>query len=449
LLFIVSIAVPQAFANLNGGHIGALQVAAPSGACFGYNQVNDSFIPRVIGSLRIAVVQPVLTSTPYSQYNKGSFYAFYTKEQGVHTNVTTNLDLLSTNVASGYGFNQGWGLSYGMFKFLTSQTAMSCGLALGKNVQILTDMNVSQGALFNAQSQTARFDAVILPFTEYVTVQEYLAYENFVAGGGTLVMMSHSLEYPVTYNATTNFETLLYGHGWAFNGKYAYPIPCNSNTYVFTCPWAKNNTDWTGSNTCMASCFRTYKFNGSVVNPANPIGRALSNEFGVTVFKSYPSHEENTVMNMTGTSIVSVFVNDSTNLIAAYTHQFRRGTVVCMGVFGDDIIATDKSAQYFLLLGIVSGRLPAQILTASTTVTSSTTLLTSSTTASASPTTIFASSSAVPTSSTMERTPTSTAAGPQSQGAFPTALLMLGGLVGVIIVAGFVVLRRRQARPGA
>jgi hypothetical protein len=325
-------------------------------ACFGLNGVDDSYIPAVVSSLRIALVQPVLTSTPYSQYGSGSFYEFYAKESGVTTNVTTNLDLLSTNVSSGLGYNGGWGLSYGEYEFFTSHMAANCGLLLGRNVQVLTDMEVADGSLFDKKSGAALFDVVVLPFSEYVEASEYAAYEDFVADGGTLVVMGHSLEYPVSYNATSKMETLVYGHNWAFNGRYAYPIACGSNTYVDSCPWAKNNTEWMGSNTCEASCFHTYKFNGSAVNPSNPIGRALSSEFGSRVFVSYISHEEDTVTNMTRTSIVSVFANDSRNLIASYTHQFRKGVVVGWGFFGDDIIAVDRSAQYFMLLGITYGR---------------------------------------------------------------------------------------------
>jgi hypothetical protein len=407
-----------------------LQVTAstdPSqGTCFGYNGVNDSYIPRIVGGLRIALIQPILTSTPYSQYDAGSFYAFYAKEAGVTTNVTTNLDLLSTNVSSGYGYNQGWGLSYGEYQFFTSQTAANCGLQIGKNVQVLTDMDVANGALFDSQNNTARFDVVVLPFSEYVEASEYLAYEDFVAGGGTLIVMGHSLEYPVTYNATTNLETLVYGHNWAFNGRYAYPIACGSNTYVVSCPWAKNNTDWVGSNTCEASCFHTYKFNGSTVNPTNPIGRALYDEFGATVFKSYVEHEEDTVTNMSDTSIVAVFVNDSKNLIASYTHQFRKGTVVGFGFFGDDIIGTDSSAQYFMLQGMVLGRGgPAA---------NSTTSLTSSAATLAGPTTV---------GSAIQQTTTPATASP-SAGALPFALVALGAVV-VVVVAGAVVLRRTKA----
>jgi len=460
LLFLV-LATPQALADpVVVRPLHAAASANPSqGTCFGYDGVNDSYIPRIIGGLRIALIQPILTSTPYSQYGAGSFYAFYAKEKGVTTNVTTNLNLLSTNVSSAYTYNKGWGLSYGEYEFFTSQAAVNCGLHVRQNVQILTDMDVANGALFDPQSNASRFDVVVLPFSEYVEASEYLAYEDFVAGGGTLVIMGHSLEYPVTYNATTNFETLVYAHNWAFNGKYAYPVACGSNTYVASCPWAKNNTDWVGSNTCEASCFHTYRFNGSTVNVGSPIGRALYDEFGGTVFNSYVSHEEDTVTNMSGTSIVAVLANDSRNLIASYTHQFRRGTVVGFGFFGDDIIATDLSAQYFMLQGIVLGRggqagtvaSSATNSTSSATVlsnqTSSTSALTSSTAAPAGSSTTLASPTSV--SSTLEQTPTSTGTSPNSPGTLPSVLVAIGGVAVVVIVAGAVVLRRRQARPGA
>jgi hypothetical protein len=428
LLLVIGLGFPQALAAAPSAHpLQAAQTSSP-GQCFGYNGVNDSDIPRIISSLRIALIQPILTATPYSQYDFGSFYAFYAKEAGVTADVTTNLDLLSTNVSSGYGFNNGWGLSLGTYEFFTSQMAVNCGLVIGKNVQVLTDMDVADGALFTPQNHTARFDVVVLPFSEYVEAQEYLAYEDFVGEGGTIVMMGHSLEYPVAYNASTGIETLVYGHNWANNGTYASPIACGSNTYVVSCPWAKNNTDWIGSNTCEASCFHTYTLNGSVVNPTNPIGKALYKEFGSVVMKSYVEHEEDTVMNMTDTQIVSVFVNDSRNLIAPYTHQFRKGTVVCFDIFGDDIIGTDPSAQYFLLQGIVLGRSVPN----STVVESSATLTPPATTSSSSPT----SASAQPANSS------STASMAALPGSPPWALLGVGVAV-VAVVAAVLVVRRR------
>ena len=455
LIFVV-LAFPQALAN--PAAVPPLQAAAPAGpsqgACFGYNGVDDSSIPAMVGGLRIALIQPVLTATPYSQYDTGSFYAFYAKEAGVTTNVTTNLDLLSTNVSSGYGYNGGWGLSFEEYQFFSSQAAANCGLQLGKNVQVLTDMDVANGGLFDPKNSTARFDVVVLPFSEYVEASEYLAYEDFVAGGGTLIVMGHSLEYPVTYNATTDVETFVYGHGWEFNGRYAYPIACGSGTDA-SCPWAGNSTDWIGSNSCLESCYLADKYliDGSTVNLDDPIGAALSKEFGDKVFKSYVSHEEDTVTNMSGTSIVAVLLNDSTHLVASYTHHFRRGTVVNFGLFGDDIIQKDPSAQYFMLLGAVLGRsAPTSTITNSTASTESTTLLTSSTSTPASSTTVLTSlakalASLTAANSTLEQTQTSTVAAPGSPGGLPSVLVAIGGLAVIVVVAGAVILRRKQAGP--
>jgi hypothetical protein len=230
-----------------------------------------------------------------------------------------------------------------------------------------------------------------------------------------------------------------------------------------------------------------------VVNTGNILGKALSNEFGDTVFNSYVSHEENTITNKTDTSIVSVFANDSRNLIAAYTHQFRKGSVVCMCVFGDDIIGSDHSAQYFMLLGIVSSRLGSAATCSSSSgspgVTCTATVVgwnptgTLSWTPGAnshfSPQTckLIAGSCSVkilsadqgpfsamlaysgdplnaPSSKAFTITAppgnsfpsSSTTAAPQSAGTYPTGLITVGGLAAiVIVVAGVVVLRRRRS----
>ena len=110
-LFLLFTLVFPALAESVAARPGALQAVSggSSQACFGNNGVDDSYIPEAVRSLRVAVVQPVFTSTPYSQYASGSFYAFYAKNQGVSTNVTTNLDLLSTGVSTGLGFREGWG----------------------------------------------------------------------------------------------------------------------------------------------------------------------------------------------------------------------------------------------------------------------------------------------------------------------------------------------------
>lgn len=325
----------------------------PAPACFGGDRVNnDSLIPGIVSSLRIAALMPVLTSTPYSQYKSGSFYAFYSKYQNVSVgkNVTTDLSMLETPVSSGYSFDGGWGLSYGLYQFLTSPTAKDCGLTVGGNVRVFDDINVSEGAIFD-KNGSANFDVVVAGFSEYTTEQEYQALERFVSGGGVLVLVgSHNFDWRVAYNSTTRTETLVQGHGWSFDGKAARAIPCAVGGYQ-ACTWANESAKWLASMIC---CDRTLQYHGATVNPEGAMGMALEREFGGTVFTPYASHEENSVTNMTGTSIVATFANQSGTLVASYVHEFRKGTVVCMCVFGDDIIARDPSTQYFALLGMLS-----------------------------------------------------------------------------------------------
>jgi hypothetical protein len=175
----------------------------------------------------------------------------------------------------------------------------------------------------------------------------------------------------------------------------------------------------------------------------------MSNEFGNKVFKSYALHEEDKVTNMSGTSIVSVFVNGSTPLIASYVHHFRRGMVINFGVFGDDMMPFDPSAQYFMLLGMLLGRggQSATLISSVTSSTSSGTVLTSSMTTSASSAAVLTTRTTI--TSTHAQTSTSAVASSESPRALPSTLVALGGLAAVVAAAGVVVLRRRQAKPGS
>jgi hypothetical protein len=44
-------------------------------------------------------------------------------------------------------------------------------------------------------------------------------------------------------------------------------------------------------------------------------------------------------------------------LVASYVHQFRRGTVICLCVQADQTMMFSPSAQYLLVLSIVSASL--------------------------------------------------------------------------------------------
>jgi hypothetical protein len=300
--------------------------------------------PLVSPSTRIALVQPIFTATPYSQYIYGSFYAFYKKHgtDPAGANITADLKLLNTSISSGMGFNNGWGHSLPLYTFMKSQGAQNCGIVLGKNLKLVSDINVTQGALFNPKNGTANFDVVVYGFAEYLTGQEYNQLVKFVAGGGRLLIMGgDAFQVRVIYNPKNHYETYVLGHGFAFNNKTAWrtvPLVLGFDLARFTAG--------------VDCCFRLGTYSGAVLNKSNTVGAAIASVYGGTAFKSYTPHEEDSIRNFTQTSIIGVFRNSSGTLVASYVHRYGKGYVVCFCVFADDVILADKSVQYFAVQAI-------------------------------------------------------------------------------------------------
>jgi hypothetical protein len=113
------------------------------------------------GKPRVAVVKPAFTATAYS-----SFYAFYTKYVNTPEDqiIRSDLQLLNATLVDS------WGWSDGLQQFLSSNSARANGLVLEKNLTVLTDVSVNDGGLLY-ENGTRRYDAVILGFTEYVTLR--------------------------------------------------------------------------------------------------------------------------------------------------------------------------------------------------------------------------------------------------------------------------------------
>lgn len=306
--------------------------------CFGL----PAYSIKKISELKIALVKPIFTSTAYSD----AFYNFYTKYGTVPKNQNVTSDLNSLNAT----LVDRWGLSRPLFDFLSSPQATRCGVTPGKNLQILSDVNVTQGALFSSNG-SRRFDAVVLGFSEYVSLQEYLAFKGFVADGGTIVLMSAAnFIAQVRYYPSSNHLALVAGHGWRFNGKSAWRY----SPYEY---WRSDNANWVGSDFC---CFEpAYSQERAstiyaVANTSNPISVALREKFGGRVFGLYHPHEESAVANGTD-SIIARFPSFRGHLVAAYAHAYKAGHVVNIGVFGTDIISSDRTSQYFLILGLLYG----------------------------------------------------------------------------------------------
>ena len=296
--------------------------------------------------LRIAIIKPVFTTTAYS-----SFYRFYAIYPNLATNasVTQNTDLLNATIV------YDWGASESLYYFVTSPLAKQAGIDMGKNTFILTDIDVNNGALFNATTGQRNYDVAILGFTEYVTQAEYSYYRQFVQTGGRLIVLSGcSFLAKVTYDASASKLILDEGHGYEFNGTAAH-----GGVYDY---FYKNNTNWVGSNYGPLFYARGYSFRGALANTDNPISLFMRTAAGnQNILLSYQAHEENTMTNSSDNVIaywpLTAFKSTdvsyvSHKVVATYEHDYGKGIIVHMGVFGTDLIADNAQFQLLLLVSI-------------------------------------------------------------------------------------------------
>jgi hypothetical protein len=266
---------------------------------------------------RIALVVPVFTGAAYNY----AFYIFYQHYAGV-LNVTRHLSLLSslvTNPKSPHSVAidaSAYAMRY-LAKHLTLLTPKN-------NVSVLTDINVDGGSIFMDNKNTSnRYDILILGHQEYVTQQEYTNLKTFVANGGTMILLDGNVFYAqVGYDRSTQTITLIKGHQWGFNGKSAWKsIPER---------WKNETSQWVGSNSLCSSC----------------IVRFANNPF------AYHHHEEQYITNPNDTillnynaSVLSLNPKTAKNAtsahsltIAAYELNYRKGTVIVLGMYSDAII---------------------------------------------------------------------------------------------------------------
>ncbi len=337
MLFVLFLMVSPIIMLATGGAQTPMNNMMPQHSVAGLVQAVSAGRQRLLASqARIAVVKPVFTATAYS-----SFYDFYSTHARTPngTFVKDDIGLLNTSVVDS------WGWSNGLYSFLSSGTANQYGLVMGKNLRILTDINVTEGALFKSDG-SSNFDVLVLGFTEYVTVQEYLAYKHFVAAGGTIIFMdAANFLAEVRYYPQTHHLALVRGHSWGFDGVKAWRDQFAR--------WGTENTNWIGSNYCSFGMGKRY--NGAVLAGDNPIALALRERFGPKVFASYGGHEENCVTNMTDTVILARWsqLSPDSKSVVAYLHHYLNGSVVHIGVMSSDVISSDTSVQQFLIASIL------------------------------------------------------------------------------------------------
>jgi hypothetical protein len=192
------------------------------------------------------------------------------------------------------------------------------------NIHVLTDVDADHGSIF-FNNGTNKYDVVILGHQEYETQREYDNLKRFVANGGTMILMDGNVFYAqVKYNRNTHTITLVKGHGWAFNGKSAWRSVGER--------WPNETSQWLGSNYLCYSCNVTF----------------ANNPF------HYKHHEEQYLTNPKDIILLnynaSITKKDSKPmkiLIATYTLNYKKGKVIALGIFSDDIITNRKFVKYF------------------------------------------------------------------------------------------------------
>jgi len=278
----------------------------------------SNFISRspVVKVPNIALIKPAFTGAAYHD-SFYKFYFIYVSLPHVRKNVTTSLNLLSSKVTNQTSKSS----SNYTFSYLPEHLKT---ILPNSSIHVLTDVDADYGSIF-FNNGTNKYDVVILGHQEYETQKEYDNLKRFVANGGTMILMDGNVFYAqVKYDRNAHTITLVKGHGWAFNGKSAWRSVGER--------WPNETSQWVGSNYLCYSCNVTFSN-----NPFN-----------------YKHHEEQYVTNPKNLILLNynalITKKDSKPekiLIATYTLNYKKGKVIDLGIYSDDIITNKKFIKYF------------------------------------------------------------------------------------------------------
>jgi hypothetical protein len=277
--------------------------------------------------LRIALVEPTFTAAAYNN----SFYVFYEKYSHVtaNMNITNDLSLLSSKVINYPTITPTTKVhsAFAMLSLLKSFKLMSPD----SNITVLTDAYVDNGSIFknrggerNVDTNNNAYDVIILGHQEYVTQQEYNYLKNFVSNGGTMFLLDGNVFYAqVKFDHNTNTVTLVKGHGWAFNGRSAWKSVSER--------WAKETSEWIGSNYLCYSCDVTFA--------NDPWEYQHHEEQYIT------NHNDKILMNYNA-SLLHYPIPSLRPVIATYELNYQKGKVISLGIYSDDIMTNKRFDKY-------------------------------------------------------------------------------------------------------
>ena len=266
-------------------------------------------------SKRIAYVAHTFTTAAYNN----AFYRFYliNKYTPRNANVTAGLKLLTSRVVD-----------------LPPKIIKHAYLGLTSNLQIITDEDVDNGSIFTSQNVNGnifyvnRYDVLILGHQEYVTQKEYDNLKHFVENGGTLILLDGNVFYAqVSYDRHHHSITLVKGHGWAYNGVTAWKSVSER--------WAKETSQWVGSNFLPCVCPVTF---------ANDPFEYRHHE------EQYITNHNDTILINYGAKLVTKHRVNYKPVIATYELDYKKGNVIVLGLYSDDILDNAKFDKYFRTL---------------------------------------------------------------------------------------------------
>lgn len=263
----------------------------------------------------IAFVAPTFTTAAYND----AFYVFYRLNENVPygVNVTTNISLLTSRVVD-----------------VPPRLIKNAYLGLTSNLQVITDEDVNNGLIFRYKNAIGNdtsepsvniYDVLILGHQEYVTQKEYDNLKHFVENGGTLILLDGNVFYAqVNYDKYHHAITLVKGHGWTFNDKSAWKSVSER--------WAKETSQWIGSNFLPCVCPVTFA--------NDPFEYKHHEEQYIT------NHNDTILTNYDATLVTKQHVSYKP-VIATYELHYKKGLVIVLGLYSEDILYNVKFDKYF------------------------------------------------------------------------------------------------------
>ena len=266
---------------------------------------------------RIALVRPIFTD---GAYNKGGFYEFYPKYGDVPEGkeIYTDLDLLSSHITYDPETSDATYLLLDHLKNITNGP-----------IPIISDEDIHEGYIFKDDGTNA-YDVLFMLHEEYVTKQEYVNLKQFVNHGGVIVFIDGNVLYAeVSYNPDMHTVTLLRGHDWKFNGKFA-----EKNVRE---RWLNENKDWMGSNFLWSSIDAPKVFTDNPFNYSHFEENYISNPDDHIIYDYHaviPPElvEANSIM--------------SKPQIASYSLEYGKGKVIMLGIYGQHLLTNPAFARF-------------------------------------------------------------------------------------------------------